>query len=107
MKNLKEAKGKTIQSVETIEAEYGRTYSRYTFICFTDGSKIAITGDSVEPHNPKYILTEMSKAPNFFSVEDIAKRAAEIEKQKRELAKREEDIERYKYEQLKAKFEEK
>lgn len=82
MENTKEMIGKTIKSVEVIRAEYGRTYSHYTCIVFEDGSKIMLC-DATIPYKPNPDQEEMSKAPNYFTPDDIAERVKKDEERKR------------------------
>lgn len=64
--------GKTIQSVEVIQAEYGRTYHQYTCFVCTDGTKLMVYDGHDMPHDPHPEVDEMRNAPNFYSPQDIA-----------------------------------
>lgn len=94
--------GKTIKSVEKINAEYGRTYDIYICIVFTDNTKTLIHGGL--PYDPKPTAKEMSNAPKFFTPDDIAKRVKEDEQKKRRLIEEREDREKREYEALKKKY---
>jgi len=84
--------GKTIESVEVIKAEYGRTYDYYSCIVFTDKSKALINGDMLSvPWNPSPNIEEMKKAPNFFSAEDIANKVLKIEQERRKVKEKEKE----------------
>lgn len=102
-KKLKEMEGKTIKSVEQIKAEYGRTFNAYICIVFTDDTKTLIHGGV--PHQPNPIAEDMSKAPKFFTPDEIAERVKKDEQKKRRLTKEREDAERKEYERLKNKYE--
>lgn len=75
--------GKTIATVEDIEAEYGRTYKRYLCLTFTDGSRQVLASNG-EPYKPRPSVEEMKKAPRFFSVEEIAAEVARGERKRRQ-----------------------
>lgn len=81
---LKDLENKTIIKIETMKAEYGRTYDKY--LCFTceDGSRIMLHGG--EPHYPIPSIEEMRKV-NFYTPEEIGKRLELIEKEKRQREK--------------------
>lgn len=78
--------GRTIESVEVIPAEYGRTHNRYTCIVCTDGTRVIIGGGTT--YNPQPPLKSMQEAPNFFTPEMIAARVLKDEQEKREHARR-------------------
>jgi len=73
-------KGETIVKVESIRAEYGRTYD--TYLCFTceSGKRVLIHGGN--PYSPNIDIEEMRKT-DFFTPEEIGEKLAEIERQKR------------------------
>jgi hypothetical protein len=100
MKDIKEAVGKTIASVERIPAEYGRTYHSYTLIVFTSGEKVMLA-DGHPPNDPRPTLENMQKAPQFFTAEDIADKMLRIEQEKRRNEKERTDAKRRELERLK------
>lgn len=81
--DIKQLIGKTIKSIEVIKAEYGRTYDYYTCFVCTDGTKLMVYDGCRKPFSPNLEIEEMKKAPNYFTVEDIANRQLEIEKKRR------------------------
>ena len=99
MKDIKEAVGKTIESVERIPAEYGRTYHSYTLIVFTDGTKV-MQADGQPPWEPCPKLEDMQKASKFFTAEDIADKVLKIERAKRQKEKEQVDKKRRELERL-------
>jgi hypothetical protein len=83
MKTLeyKDLVGRTIASVEVIQAEYVRTYNHYACITFTDGTRVIFSGGiAYSPHPP---LDEMRKAPKFFTPEEIANVVLQEERERR------------------------
>lgn len=97
---VQDMKNKTIQSIETIKAEYGRTYHQYLCIVFSDESKIMIAGDDT-PWNPDPSIEEMKKAPLFFTPDDIANKVKLEEQAKRDRLRQEHRNKLEKYHQLK------
>lgn len=95
--------GQRITSIEIIKAEYGRTYGNYLCIVTELGEKVMLYGGI--PYKPKPDPEEMKKAPNYFSVQDIANRVAEIEEKRRGNIKAEECRAREEYKRLKERFE--
>ncbi len=99
--DVKILEGKTIQSIEVISAEYGRTYNSYICVVCEDGTKIMLNDGDSKPWNPKPKVDEMKKAPQFFTPDDIANRVREIEidnrqKQKDEIQRKTREYERLK-----------
>jgi hypothetical protein len=93
--------GKTIQSIEIISAEYGRTYDSYTCFVCTDGTKIMLADGDSKPYSPKPKVDEMKKAPQFFTPDNIANRVKEIEIDKRQKIKQEQERKTREYNSLK------
>lgn len=81
MIRAKELVGKTIQSLETIHAEGGRTYEKYLFIVCTDGSKIMLAGND-QPYRPRLNSKMMRKAALYFTEELIKKQEEKEEKER-------------------------
>ena len=91
MKELQEVvrmlQGKTITSVEPIRAEYGRTYTHYLCLTFSDGTKYMLHGGI--PYEPRPTIEEMQKASSYFTAEDIAAQVFRNEQKRREQEQRE------------------
>jgi len=64
--------GKTVTSIETMKAEYGRTYDHYLAVKCSDGSRILFTGWNV--YDPQPPLVEMKKI-DFFTEEELIKKS--------------------------------
>jgi hypothetical protein len=75
-----ELKGEKVVKVESIRAEYGRTYDNY--ICFTceSGKRVLIHGGN--PYDPNVDIEQMRKI-SFFTPEEIGEKLAKIEQRKR------------------------
>jgi hypothetical protein len=78
--NFNELKGEVITKVESIRAEFGRTYDNY--LCFTceSGKRVLIHGGN--PYNPDVPVDEMRKV-TFFTPEEIGEKVVKIELEKR------------------------
>ncbi len=92
---------RTVESLELINAEYGRTYREYLCFKFTDGEKIMLYGNI--PYAPKPTVEEMKRAPKFFTPEDISEKVLLDEREKRRmeearLVKKRRDLEELKKE---------
>ena len=81
MRVVNDLVGKTIQSAEAIQAEFGRTYEAYLCLVFSDGTRgmIGVVGNGLDLYNPDPQVTEMMKAPKYFSPDDIADKVRENE----------------------------
>jgi len=75
--------GKTIKSCERIGTEYGRTWSTYILLKFTDGTRQLI-GGNFNVHSPNPTLEEMRKATKFFSEKDMNEKFGKEERQRRD-----------------------
>ncbi len=99
--DVKILEGKTIQSIEVISAEFGRTYNSYTCIVCEDGTKIMLADGDSKPYNPKLKIDEMKRAPNYFTPDDIANRVKAIEIDNRQRQKQDRERKTHEYERLK------
>ena len=79
--DYRELKDETIVKVESVRAEFGRTYDHY--LCFTceSGKRVLIHGGS--PYAPNPEIEEMRKV-EFFTPEEIGEKLAKIERKKRQ-----------------------
>lgn len=91
--------GKTIQSIEFMPGEYGRTYKQYICIVCTDSTRIMFAGEEI--YNPRPNLKDMEGLTNFFTPEDIAKKAKENFEKKQQAEKDSIERKRREYESLK------
>ena len=91
--------GKTIKSCERIGTEYGRTWSTYILLKFTDGTRQLI-GGNFNVHSPNPTIEEMRKAPKFFSEEDLIKKFGCDERKRRDRARERKSQAMAKYERL-------
>ena len=94
---------KTIESCTIVPAEYGRTFSRYTCIAFTDGSRVLIGGDW-PVFNARPPIESMKAAPLFFSVQDIVDRVEEEETETRQWRARQQERELAEFKRLQKKY---
>ena len=99
--DVKILEGKTIQSIEVISAEYGRTYNSYVCVVCEDGTKIILADGDSKPYEPKPKVDEMKKAPQFFTPDDIANRVRDIEIDNRQRVKQEQERKTREYNSLK------
>lgn len=96
--DIHELKGETIKSIESIRAEFGRTYDNYILIACESGKRVLIYGGS--PYNPNPTLEEMRKT-TFFTPDEIAEKVRWEEAKKRRRQEEEEERKRKEYERLK------
>ena len=91
--------GKTIESCESIGAEFGRTYSTYLLLKFTDGTRQLI-GGGFNAFSANPTIEEMRKAPKFFSEEDLIKKFGCDERKRRDRARERKSQAMAQYERL-------
>ena len=99
---LTEMQGKRIVSVETIQAEYGRTNSQYILLTFEDGTKINIAGTIA--YSPEPFLEEAKKAPVYFDADELARIVKRDYARQRESEARQRENEERDFAVLKAKL---
>lgn len=102
IQKIEDIRGKTIEFIEDIQAEYGRTYRRYICIVFTDKTRVILI-DGI-PCNPKPPIEQMEKAPNFFSSKEIGERIDEIRYLEKKKSKRLEEDDRVRFNRLKDRY---
>lgn len=73
---IKDLEGKTIERIDVINAEFGRTYDRYLGFTCSDGTRVLLHGG--QPYDPKPKLEDMRKT-NFFTPKEIANKLEQIE----------------------------
>lgn len=99
---IRDIRGKTIESVEDILAEYGRTYRRYVCIVFTDETRVILI-DGI-PCNPHPSVEEMEKAPKFFSGKEIGEEIDRLRQKDRKNKNRRKESDRSTFLHLQSKY---
>ena len=92
-------RNKTVQTVEIIKAEFGRTYETYICFVFTDGSKFMLHGGI--PYSPNPEIQDMKMALAYFSAQDIADKMLRDENDRRRRMQDQMNQKKYILEQLK------
>ena len=96
--NFKSLIGKKIKEIESIRAEYGRTYNSYLLITCEDGERIIIHGGDVyEPNIPLETMREV----DFFKPEEIASKVKWEEVERRREKERQKERKKRELERLK------
>lgn len=102
---ISECSGKTIESVHSCPAEYGRTFDAYTFVLFTDGTRSILGTRPSLPWEPRPSLGDLaSLSPSVFTMDELADAKRSEDAQRTREAQDRENQERRQYEALKAKF---
>lgn len=96
--NFEELKGETIKNIESIPAEFGRTYATYLLITCESGKRVLIYGGN--PFEPNPELKQM-RMTTFFTPDEIAEKVRVEEERKRKRKEREQERKRKEYEKLK------
>ena len=106
---IKKALGKTIESVYTFEAEYGRTYDTYIGIVFTDGTRSMLgTNGSIYLYYPSpSVKTIRENCPGFFRPGELEEAERIFQNNKEEAAKKRCERELRDYNNLKKSLQEK
>lgn len=96
--NFEELKGETIKNIESIPAEFGRTYDAYLLITCESDKRVLIYGGNPYKPNPK--LKQMRRT-TFFTPDEIAEKVRMEESERRKRKEREKERKRKEYERLK------
>jgi len=96
--DFRELVGEEVKSIESIRAEFGRTYDTYLLITCESGKRILMYGGNPYDPNPKL---EQMRETTFFTPGEIAERILWDESVKRRKIKEEDERKRREYENLK------
>ena len=96
--DFRELAGEVVKSIESIPAEFGRTYDTYLLITCESGKRVLIHGGNPYDANPKL---EQMRATTFFTPDEIAERVRWEEAVKRRKIEEEKERKRRELESLK------